>query len=83
MEVNLLEMLDKKVISEDVSIKKKKEFLSSYITLCKNYGFCVYNEKMHAGDIEKHLRRLVVELFKEDALVRLRKLQCANEGLKV
>ncbi len=77
----LLELLDKKVVSEDVSVKKKKEFLNSYITLCKNYGVYVYNNQVHVGS--GNLRSLVVELLKEDALIRLRRLQSAYEDLKI
>ena len=77
----LLEMLDKKVVSEDVSVKKKKEFLNSYITLCKNYGVYVYNDKVHAGS--GSLRSLVVELLKEDALIRLKRLQSSYEDLRI
>ncbi len=77
----LLEMLDTKVVSEDVLVKKKKEFLNSYITLCKNYGVYVYNDKVHVGS--GSLRNLVVELLKEDALIRLKKLQSTYDDLKI
>ncbi len=77
----LLEMLDKKVVSEDVSVKKKKEFLNLYIALCQNYGVFVHNNQVHVGN--GNFRGLVAELLKEDALIRLRKLQSAYECLKI
>lgn len=71
---NIASMLDKNVISGDISVLKKKEFLKEHILLSKRYKIEEW-EGIEWNDELRHIKKLVAGVLKEDMLIRLQRLK--------
>ncbi len=70
---NIASMLDKNVISGDISVLKKKEFLKEHILLSKRYKIEEWG--IEWNDEMRHIKKLVAGVLKEDMLIRLQRLK--------
>ena len=71
---NIASMLDKNVISGDISVLKKKEFLKEHILLSRRYKIEEW-EGIEWNDELRHIKKLVAGVLKEDILIRVQRLK--------
>ncbi len=71
---NIESMLDRNVISGDILVLKKKEFLKEHILLRKRYGIDEW-DGIEWNDELRHINKLAAGVLKEDMLIRLQRLK--------
>ncbi len=71
---NIESMLDRNVISGDILVLKKKEFLKEHILLSKRYGIDEW-DGIEWNDELRHINKLAAGVLKEDMLIRLQRLK--------